>query len=74
MKTVSLLIFDQVVPSSITGVIDLLTGANKHMEQTGQPMAFCMETVGHLTDNLHLTFPNQHIDHKDFKHAGFLAL
>jgi len=70
MKTVSLLVFDQVVPSSVTGVIDLLTGANKYMKLTGQPMAFCMETVGQSADNVQLIFPNQEIDHKNLERAG----
>jgi transcriptional regulator GlxA family with amidase domain len=70
MKTVALLIFNEVVPSSITGVVDLLTGANKYMERAGQPIAFCLEMVSQSLDTLHLAFPNQQIDHKAFQHAG----
>jgi transcriptional regulator GlxA family with amidase domain len=70
MKTVALLIFNEVVPSSITSVVDLLTGANKYMERAGQPIAFCLEMVSQSLDTLHLAFPNQQIDHKTFQHAG----
>ncbi|MEO6286917.1 MAG: helix-turn-helix domain-containing protein [Dyadobacter sp.] len=70
MKTVSLLIFNEVVPSSVTGVVDLLTGANSYMERIGEPKAFCIEMVSESTDNLHLTFPSQEIDIKTFRYAG----
>jgi transcriptional regulator GlxA family with amidase domain len=70
MKTVALLIFNEVVPSSITGVIDLLTGANKYMERAGRPMAFCIEMVSQSTDAPYITFPGQGIGHKTFQHAG----
>ena len=46
MIAISLLIFDEVVPSSITGVIDLLSGANFYLAGIGQPPAFHLELVG----------------------------
>jgi transcriptional regulator GlxA family with amidase domain len=46
MIAISLLIFDEVVPSSITGVIDLLSGANLYLAGIGQPSAFHLELVG----------------------------
>jgi transcriptional regulator GlxA family with amidase domain len=46
MIAVSLLIFDEVVPSSITGVIDLLSGANLYLAGIGQPPAFHLELTG----------------------------
>lgn len=46
MLAISLLIFDEVVPSSITGVIDLLSGANLYLARIGQPPAFHLELVG----------------------------
>lgn len=46
MIAISLLIFDEVVPSSITGVIDLLSGANLYLTGIGQPPAFHLELVG----------------------------
>lgn len=70
MKTVSLLIFNEVVPSSITGVVGLLTGTNKYMERTGQPMAFCLEVVSQSANNPHFIFPAREIDHKTFQRAG----
>jgi transcriptional regulator GlxA family with amidase domain len=46
MPAISLLIFDEVVPSSITGVIDLLSGANLYLAGMGQPPVFQLELVG----------------------------
>jgi transcriptional regulator GlxA family with amidase domain len=46
MLAISLLIFNEVVPSSITGVIDLLSGANFYLAGIGQPPAFHLELVG----------------------------
>ena len=46
MLAIALLIFDEVVPSSITGVIDLLSGANLYLAGIGQPPAFHLELVG----------------------------
>ena len=46
MLAVSLLVFDNVVPSSLTGVIDLINGANKYMDMQGREPAFALELVG----------------------------
>jgi transcriptional regulator GlxA family with amidase domain len=46
MLAISLLIFDDVVPSSITGVIDLLSGANFYLAGIGKRPAFHLELVG----------------------------
>jgi len=46
MIAISLLIFDEVVPSSITGVIDLISGANLYLAGIGQSPAFHLELVG----------------------------
>jgi transcriptional regulator GlxA family with amidase domain len=46
MLAISLLIFDEVVPSSITGVIDLLSGANLYLANAGRPPAFHLQLVG----------------------------
>ena len=46
MLAISLLIFDEVVPSSITGVIDLLSGANFYLAGIGKRPAFHLELVG----------------------------
>jgi transcriptional regulator GlxA family with amidase domain len=50
MPAISLLIFDEVVPSSITGVIDLLSGANLYLAGMGQPPVFHLELVGEKED------------------------
>lgn len=46
MLAVSLLVFDGIVPSSVTGVVDLLAGANKYLEAAGKPPGFSVELVG----------------------------
>ncbi len=46
MIAIALLIFDEVVPSSVTGVTDLLTGANNYLASIGKPPAFCLGLTG----------------------------
>jgi transcriptional regulator GlxA family with amidase domain len=45
MVNVSILIFDEVVPSSVTGVIDLLTGANYCLSKEGSAPVFQLQLV-----------------------------
>ena len=40
MKKIALILFDHVVPSSITGVLDILSGTNEFLTQTGREPAF----------------------------------
>jgi transcriptional regulator GlxA family with amidase domain len=46
MIATALLIFDEVVPSSITGVIDLLCGANNYLTRSGRLPVFNLRLVG----------------------------
>lgn len=46
MLAVSLIVFDNVVPSSVTGVVDLINGANKYMDLSGRDPMFSLELVG----------------------------
>ena len=45
MLNVCLYIFDEVVPSSVTGVVDLLGGANRYMERAGKKAVFALRLV-----------------------------
>jgi len=45
MLKVCLYIFDEAVPSSVTGVVDLLTGANRYMERAGKKPVFALSLV-----------------------------
>jgi transcriptional regulator GlxA family with amidase domain len=56
---VSLLLFEEVVPSSVTGVMDLLDGANQYLQQAGQPPAFRLELVSEEPIHSPLTFPTR---------------
>lgn len=59
MKKISLLIHEDVYPSSIGGVIDLFAGANWCLEQTGRPPAFRLELVSEKVKNIQLDVPAQ---------------
>lgn len=69
MITISLLLFDQVVPSSVTGVVDLLNGANLYMQRAGKPAAFSLETVGEQPVNNSLSFSNHQLNHCIYNNA-----
>jgi transcriptional regulator GlxA family with amidase domain len=69
MITIALLVFDEVVPSSVTGVVDLLMGANRYMERMGKPAAFNLEIVSEAPDTVPLNFPHQNIQYHTFANA-----
>jgi transcriptional regulator GlxA family with amidase domain len=54
MKTISLLLHEDVYASAIGGVIDLLTGTNQFLLETGRPEAFRLELVGEKARNIQL--------------------
>ena len=58
MINVLVLVFDEVVPSSVTGVIDLLSGANRYLAKNGKPIAFNVETVAERRTNIFSIFCN----------------
>src|SRR4051812_14176497 len=60
---VSLLLFEEVVASSVTGVIDLLNGANRYLQQAGQPAAFHLELVSEKPIHSPLAFPTRLLDY-----------
>jgi len=64
MKKISLLVHENVYPSSIAGAIDLFAGANWYMEQAGRPPAFQLELVGEKVKNIQLNASTQFICHK----------
>jgi transcriptional regulator GlxA family with amidase domain len=57
MIAISLLIFEEVVPSSVAGVIDLFAGVNRHLESLGKPPAFTLQLVSENPKNIPLIFP-----------------
>jgi transcriptional regulator GlxA family with amidase domain len=64
MRAVSLLIFDEVVPSSVLGVLDLLNGVNRQLERNGQAPAFAIELTGTRKVNFALASTVQLVSHK----------
>ena len=74
MIAVSLLLFDEVVPSSVTGVIDLLTGANGYMVRAGKQPVFALQTVGEIAVNNLSSFPAHEVEHKIFSEAAHPGL
>jgi len=61
MKTISLLIHEDVYTSAIGGVIDLLYGTNEYLLESGRPEAFRLELVGEKAKNIQLDVPAQFI-------------
>jgi transcriptional regulator GlxA family with amidase domain len=68
MITVSILIFDGVVPSSVTSVTDLLEGANRFNERQGQPPAFAIELAG-KQPFAHYLQPGSQILYRELDHT-----
>ena len=61
MKTISLLLHEDVYASAIGGVIDLLTGTNEYLRESGRPEAFRLELVAERANNIQLDVPAQFI-------------
>jgi transcriptional regulator GlxA family with amidase domain len=64
MIRISLLTFNEVVPTSVAGAIDLITGANKYLEQIGKTPVFNLELVGEKAKKIIDAF---HVSLKYFK-------
>jgi transcriptional regulator GlxA family with amidase domain len=67
MIVISLMIFDEVVPSSVTGVIDLFNGGNRYLQQIGKEPAFAIELVGDKTKNMSFEFAGRAIPYKTYE-------
>lgn len=67
MINVCLYIFDEVVPSSVTGVVDLLNGANRYMERAGKKAAFALSLVTEKGQGIPFHFNNTNIRQLNFE-------
>ena len=56
MVKISLLTFAEIVPTNVAGVIDLITGTNKYLEQTGKAPVFTLELIGENAENISKAF------------------
>ncbi|MBA4167864.1 MAG: helix-turn-helix domain-containing protein [Chitinophagaceae bacterium] len=70
MLNVSILLYDDVVASSVTGVLDLLNGVNKYLVRTGKSSAFAIGLVSRDPERLNLVFPIMRVPHKSFTNAA----
>ncbi|GAB2570747.1 GlxA family transcriptional regulator [Spirosoma areae] len=59
MKTISLLIYEDAVLASVSGVIDLLMATNGYLVQQGKPAAFTIELISEKEKNIQLNVPAQ---------------
>jgi transcriptional regulator GlxA family with amidase domain len=64
MKEISLLIFEDVVLSSVSGVLDILTQTNNFLESTGKPPAFKVGLVSEKMKNIFTNSPAQFFCYK----------
>ncbi|CAL1518425.1 helix-turn-helix domain-containing protein [Chitinophaga sp. MM2321] len=64
MLKISLLIYEDVVLSCVSGVLDILMGANQFLEQSGKPPAFQVDLVSEKIKNIQLSVPAQFICYK----------
>ncbi|MGF6928770.1 transcriptional regulator GlxA family with amidase domain [Chitinophaga sp. W2I13] len=64
MKTVSLLIYEDAILSSVSSVIDILLGANRFLVGAGKEPAFKLELVSEKMKNIQLHSPAQFICYK----------
>ncbi len=61
MKTISLLVYEDAVLASISGVIDLLSATNGYAQELGRPAPFRLELVSEKLKNIQLNVPAQFI-------------
>lgn len=64
MKTISLLVYEDVVLSALSGPLDILISTNKLLEERGKPPAFQVELVSEKRKNIQLHQPARFICHK----------
>ncbi|MGO4291637.1 GlxA family transcriptional regulator [Chitinophaga sp. RAB17] len=75
MKTVSLLIYEDAILSSLSGVMDMLLGVNRYMAEMGREPAFNLELVSEKMKNIQLHSPAQFICYKtieEVKHTDLI--
>ncbi|MBO0930738.1 GlxA family transcriptional regulator [Fibrella aquatilis] len=61
MKTISLLVYEDAVLSSVSGAVDLLAATNAYLQQMGEPPAFLIELVSEKERHIQLNVPAQFV-------------
>lgn len=74
MKTISLLVYEDAVLSSISGAVDLLAATNAYLQQIGKPAAFSIELVSEKDRNIQLKVPAQFVCTKTLDEVNGTAL
>lgn len=70
MKKIALLVYEEAILSALSGVVDIFSGTNHFLKQTGQPPAFHLELVSEKALQIQLFAPAQFICHKTLHEAG----
>ncbi|MEX2573909.1 MAG: helix-turn-helix domain-containing protein [Balneolaceae bacterium] len=65
-RTISLLVHEDAVLTSVSGPLDVLMGTNHFLQEAGKPPAFLVELVSEKMKNIQLFLPAQFICHKTF--------
>lgn len=77
MLNVCLYIFDEVVPSSVTGVVDLLSGANRYMARAGKNAVFGLSLVTEQGHEIPFHFNNadiRQLNYEDVQQADLIII
>ena len=77
MKTISLLIYEDAILSSISGVMDMLLGVNRYMAEMGREPAFKLELISEKVKNIQLHLPAQFICYRtieEVKHTDLILV
>lgn len=77
MREVSLLVYEDVVLSNVSAVLDILSRTNRVLEQAGKPPAFKIELVSEQVKNIQLFMPAQFICHRtldEVKHTDLILV
>lgn len=61
---IALLVYEEVIQSSVSSVIDILMGSNQFLERMGKPPMFNVELVSEKLRNIQLYAPAQLLCHK----------
>lgn len=75
MKTVSLLIYEDAVLSSVSSVMDMLLATNRYLTEAGREPAFRLELISEKVKNIQLHLPAQFICFKtinEVKHTDLI--
>jgi transcriptional regulator GlxA family with amidase domain len=56
MIKIAVLVYEEVVPTSVSGVIDLVTGTNRYLRYAGLPAVFELELIGSAANKISAAF------------------